>query len=366
MPGIVYVDDKPEEFTGQLPKDVRDRFVNFTFENGEVGREAFEAAKSAHVWLFDFFLVEQNPAIEDENGLSLFQKWRAAMGDGRPTTVVVSNDLQKALGQDPGPIARRHVIAQRIGVEWIGDKSRDTVERILQLEDAANGIAKSSKALEGQNSGDLVFDLASFCLDVLKVPAEASWANSAQRQVDRARPPRIGSGGGGVVRVTVGWLLAHVLPYPSFLLTDAEAALRLGVTPASVEKLERNDAGPLGAAVYKGPLCDFLGRRWWRAGIDRLAFDATGTEASYEEALAKATGSTDWEHLTLTEPVLLSNADLVETNEVAEASECVRVVDEDFPADVEPAWVRINEAKADRQLAAKVIFEDRDVLRDGA
>jgi hypothetical protein len=62
------------------------------------------------------------------------------------------------------------------------------------------------------------------------------------------------------------------------------------------------------------------------------------------------------------EPVLVSDADLVETGEVAHAQECVRITDEDFPANVEPAWVRIADVRENRDLAAKVIFEDRDLV----
>lgn len=74
-------------------------------------------------------------------------------------------------------------------------------------------------------------------------------------------------------------------------------------------------------------------------------------------------GATAIEWLLQSEPVLLSDANLVETDEVVEARECVRVTDEDFPANVDAAWVRIEAAREDRQLEAKVVYEDRDLLR---
>jgi hypothetical protein len=64
------------------------------------------------------------------------------------------------------------------------------------------------------------------------------------------------------------------------------------------------------------------------------------------------------------EPVIVSDADLVETSEIAETSDCVRAQDDDFPPDVDPAWVRIDLAREDARLAAKVVFDDRELLAD--
>ncbi|TCS09300.1 hypothetical protein EV281_1011181 [Rhizobium sp. BK418] len=195
------------------------------------------------------------------------------------------------------------------------------------------------------------------------------------RHIDRARPPREVSTPSDTLKaqVVIGWLLAHVLPYPSFLLTDRQAALRLQITPDSFRKLVETvgtdgnggaHQGKLLASRYEGPLSRFLGPRWWRAGIDDLAWhlsqDAAGFQAALE-ALA-GTGAIKW--LEQSEPVLVSDADLIETDEIAEAKDCVRVTDEDFPAGIDPAWVRIDEARSDKKLAAKVIYEDRELLDD--
>lgn len=75
-------------------------------------------------------------------------------------------------------------------------------------------------------------------------------------------------------------------------------------------------------------------------------------------------GQEQIDFLTQNDPVIRSDADLVETDEIVEARLCVRATDEDFPADVEPAWVLISEVRDNRKLAAKVIFEDQEVLKD--
>ncbi|MEF3130116.1 hypothetical protein OS035_01390 [Rhizobium sp. 268] len=181
---IVYIDDSPSELMA-LANGAAASISAFTFENDD-SNVAFAAAQTADVWLFDFFLVADP---HDDNGLSLFQKWKATIG-GRPTTVVVSSDVEKAVREPLGRIERHHVIAQKHGVEWIGDKSKETLQRILALADASNVIAKSLKPLPVKDKTLGTYEPDGLAFEVLGLPKDAEWANSAQRQIDRARPPR--------------------------------------------------------------------------------------------------------------------------------------------------------------------------------
>lgn len=369
MPDIVYVDNEPDELVHHASLEQKARISDFKFGDPATLDLAFGEAREASLWLFDFFLVdEQNSPEGVENGLSLFNKWRSGMATGRPVTVLVSNHLEKALGQPPGPLARHHVQAQRLGVEWIGDKSEETLSRIMSLADGSRAISDALGPIEADAAGESVpVDVERICFDVLGVPRNAQWANSAQRQVDRARPPRIEPPltGFGASRPIIAWLVGHVLPYPSFLLSDAEAAVRLGVSPTSFGNLAAAQTeGELVELRYSGPLAEFHGRRWWRAAVDNFAWKMSQAEQDYREVFQHKAGQVELDWLTQTEPVLVSDANLVETETVADASECVRAADEDFPANVEPAWVRIADVKEDKKLAAKVIFEDRELLED--
>ncbi|GAB1582896.1 hypothetical protein [Phyllobacterium phragmitis] len=372
MPDIVYIDDAPDEFLSQANSETA-RIEPFVFERTDALDHAFAAAKEANVWLFDFYLI--TPAHTDhgdENGLSLFQKWKATIG-GRPTTVVVSNDLSSAIGEPLGPLERHHVVAQKHGVDWVGTKTPETLNRIIELADAAGLIGKNLPITFPDKVPYGIYDPETLCFNVLRVPPKAEWANSAMRQIDRARPPReVSIASDGVkAQAIIGWLLSHVLPYPSFLLTDRQAALRLEITPDSfralVQAAEAKGEGKpnqtrLIEAKYSGPLSGFLGPRWWRAGIDDLAWHLSQDVAGYRPALKEIAEATEVEWLTQTEPVIVSDADLVETDEIAEASDCVRVTDEDFPAGIDAAWVLLTSARSDRKLAAKVIYEDRSLL----
>jgi hypothetical protein len=377
VPDIVYVDNNPDSFTHLIPGLEENRVGTFVYSEEYPAEDALEPAKEAKVWLFDFFLVEPAHAqSKDENGLSLFQKWQAAVVEGRPTTVLISSALESAIKEPLGPVERHHVIAQRRGVEWIGDKSIETWRRVVQLADGAAVISDALKPAQEEGKPLGTYDLEQLCYGVLQVPKDAAWGNSAQRQVDRARPPReVPLLPPATARALLGWLISHVLPYPSFLLTDAQAALRLQITPVSYRALAGAIEGEgdrtshrtlLAASCYKGPLANFLGRRWWRAGIDDLAWQLSQEPDGYDPALERLGGAAGLEKLLQPEPVLVADADLVETDEVSDASECVRVTDEDFPANVEPAWVRIVDLQDNRELKAKVIYEDRDLLEESA
>lgn len=378
MADIVYVDDEPDVLLKLATKAQADRIERLLFEAGPDAAPL--EVPAAEVWMFDFYLVAPAPGnvaptnIADENGLSLLQKWKVTAGS-RPTTALVSSDLEHAVGQPLGPVERHHIVAQRHGVEWVGEKSNETLDRIIMLADAAREIGSRLKPpAENETAG--AYDVDQLVFDILRVPRKAEWARSAERQIDRARPPRTVSGllRSAAARSVIAWLIAHVLPYPSFLLTDAEAALRLRVKPRSfrtiADEIDNLKADELferfKICAYDGPLSGFLGRRWWRAAIDDLAWQASQGEEGYQARFQRFAGDIALEWLDQPEPVLLSNADLVETDEIADASECVRVTDEDFPADVDPAWVLIAEAKGDRLLAAKVIFDDRELLSPAA
>lgn len=295
MPDIVYVDDEPDLLAKTAPNADDWNRVQM-FKHNEAGEEALAAARDAYLWLFDFFFGDAGPdrSTLEENGLSLFNKWRSELKENRPIAAVVSNHLENALGP-LGPERRLHLLAQQAGVEWVGKKSAANINQLIKLADASKSLASSFAQAQRQvpNSGAL--GISQLCFDILRAPSKISWERSVERQVDRARPPRItpATSGKGLARLLLAWLLHHVLPYPSFLLTDTQAALRLGVTPASFRNLlKSNNAlrSALDEANYNGPLADFDGPRWWRAGIDHISWDLSQAEIGYREALANAAG----------------------------------------------------------------------------
>ncbi|TPL49895.1 hypothetical protein [Mesorhizobium sp. B2-4-6] len=372
MTSIVYVDDDADGLLGSLSEEYQRLFRTFNPNNKEEANAAFEAAAESDLWVFDFFYSNdrtQQSALEEDNGLSLFQKWRRLKLEERPPTALVSSDLERAIG--PGiPRARAHVLAQRAGVEWVGDKTQASAAVLVELADASSAIQKAVGALVSDDKATNADRITNeeTCLRLLNLPKDSSWRSSAERHLDRARPPQLSSVSHpqAKARLLLAWLLHNVFPYPSFLITSYQSAIRLGITTASFDSLSRDETSDLGhqlrAVRYQGPFGTVGADRWWRAGIDDIVWNFSQSKIGYAEALRVAAGGVPIRLLEIDDPVIVSDVDLVETTEIASARDCVRAQDEHFPSDVPPAWVKLVDAREHAELGEKVIFEDRELL----
>lgn len=122
---IIYVDDEPLPLLAAArAARAGNRIADFLPD--ALGDAQVQAAQS-NLWVFDFF----NDPIDDartgferstSNGLSIFQQFRYLVGESRPPAVLISNDLQAAVGGDVDA-ERRHILAEQLGVEWIAHKA---------------------------------------------------------------------------------------------------------------------------------------------------------------------------------------------------------------------------------------------------
>ncbi|MDP3859496.1 MAG: hypothetical protein Q8Q73_17205 [Stagnimonas sp.] len=387
---IVYIDDEPQHLLASA-KAVRAgrRFADYVPPD-LAGAGAEAAAAAANLWVFDFYNDDeerQNPSLNGtaQNGLSVFQQFRLLVGDARPPAVVVSAHLEAALGADIN-LERRHILAEEVGVEWVAPKvleGGDVMSEILALADAAGMLREASAQLRAAGPSEYIAEL---CRLALKLPQTAEWQRAAVREVAAWRPPiwldatvdhRVQSLRDQLaidpdmrsVRGVVAWMLRQMLPYPSFLVRDRHVAVRLGVSLTCLRAASQDGtalARALKRVRYKGVLADFDGPRWWGAGVDAIAWGLPYQKEARSEALRLFFAPVPLVELEFTDPVVVSDADLVETDEILPAAECVRASDEHFPSQAPPAWVRIADAKVDKALARKVRQEDQRELIDQA
>jgi len=381
---IIYIDDEPQQLLAAA-RAVRagQRFVEFVPPD-LVGADA--AAADANLWVLDFFNNDderQNPDLEGvkDNGLSVFQQLRLMIGDTRPPAMVVSNHLDAALGDAVNP-ARRHILAEEVGVEWVAPKlhaESDVVAEMLALADAAAVLRGVSKQLDAADPSNYVGELAR---TALKLPQNAEWTRAAVRDVGAWRPPAWSIAKADTrpaalrqqlpvrqdlrsVRSIVAWLLRQALPYSSFVVRDRHVAVRLGLSLDTVRAALEADtpfAKRLKRAAYKGVLAEFDGPRWWSAAIDSMTWGLPRQAEARTEALRVLLDGVPLVELGFADPVVVSDSDLVETDELAPAADCVRAADEHFPTHAPPAWVRIEDARHDKALARKVKLEDQPEL----
>lgn len=382
---IVYIDDEPEGVLAEARAlRAAPRFADYA---PPVPDTAVAVAAASNLWVFDFFNDDsqrQNPdfAGVSSNGLGVFQQFRLLVGDARPPAVLVSNHLDEALGCDVHP-ARRHILAEQAGVEWVSPKvdgKHQPIKEILSLADGVAALRALSDQLTASDANRYAAELA---WSALRLPKSASWTQAAVRSVAEWRPPvwieaktthkpAVGSRRGHQThpelrsaRDVIAWMLRQVLPYPSFLVRAPHVALRLGITTKCLSAALKADTALAKHArrlAYTGVLSDFDGPRWWSAGVDALAWDLQGEGGGRRAALVKLLAPVQLRELKLIDPVVVSDADLVETDEIAPVAECVRATDEYFPPQATPAWVRIVDARGDVALARKVRLEDQSDL----
>lgn len=384
-PDIVYIDDEPQGLIAAA-KALRAgaRFQPYAppcWPDSAAG-----VAAQANLWVFDFYNDDsqrENPALTGvaTNGLSVFQQFRLLVGDARPPAVLVSNHLEQALGSDIRP-ERRHIIAEQVGVEWVSAKvgrGNDPIKEILALADSVATLRALSARLTASDPGQYVAELSTLAL---KLPRNVSWVQSAVKNVAEWRPPVWVNGVQRVesprrassthpeirsARDVIAWLVRQVLPYPSFLVREQHLAVRLGITLkclAAALKADTLLAKRARRCSYRGILEDFDGPRWWATGVDALSWSLPRDKTARSAALAKLVAPIPLRELKFTDPVVVSDADLIETNEIAEVSTCVRAADEYFPSQAGPAWVKIINARHDLALARKVKLEDQPDLSE--
>lgn len=383
---IVYIDDEPEGVLAEA-RALRagGRFADYA---PPVPDAAAEVAAGSNLWVFDFFNDDnqrQNPDFSgvSSNGLGVFQQFRLLVGEARPPAVLVSNHLDEALGCDVH-LARRHILAEQAGVEWVSPKVDGKHQPIKEILSLADGVATLRALSTRLTASDASFYVSELAMSALKLPKRASWTQAAVRNVAEWRPPvwieaktahrtaakrrlqnvhpELGS-----ARDVIAWMLRQILPYPSFLVRAPHVALRLGITVKCLTAaLQANTAlaQQLRRVAYTGVLSDFDGPRWWSPGVDALAWDLQRDGPDRKIRLAKLLAPVQLRELKLIDPVVVSDADLVETDDIAPVSKCVRATDEYFPSQATPAWVKIDDARADVALARKVRLEDQPDLQE--
>ncbi len=198
----------------------------------------------------------------------------------------VIQDVARELVHQP------HIVARAHNLEWIFEKNgteNPIVDRARRVADLAGAVESLPKNWPGEAAASATEALHTW----LSLPRDVPWFEAAAREIRRCRPPihefAEHTHGTGVVR----WTLHKILPYPTFLLDDAHLAARLRVSLQSLKTVANSEEFTklFGAARYKGQLAAFLGRRWWRAGVEHAIFEATadspGDLGALHEALKK-------------------------------------------------------------------------------
>ncbi len=314
-------------------------------------------------------------ALRPSNGLALAAVLRAhAEGqseeDQRPTAIAVLSGHLSDLSSGLPAESREHAIARVNDLEWVFEKAQRESEhraglfplQVNQLALAVTRLPASWPVDQIQETQKILFD------DLLSLP-EKVWRQTAIEDVLGCHPPIHELSRWSHGRALLRWCLHRVLPYPCFLWDDTYLAARLRVTKPSIIAALRSEARLrelLESARYTGILSEFLGRRWWRAGVESILWELTDGRPFVPDVVVSALNALSPEaplaQVNEDQPVVCVDDRFRPIDDFATPETAVRIQPDDWPPFADQAWVTIQAATANATLGALVIESDRSKL----
>lgn len=249
-----------------------------------------------------------------------------------------------------------HVFARENTLEWVFKRNDllapQGVQQVMELGSAIRAVgALSWGGVEAPES----------LRQLLNLNTKTSWCERAESDVLDCRPPIH-----ELARPTVGmsvirWMLHRILPYPCFLLDEVDLMARLRVEDLDQEGALNNALEP---ARYRGALSEFLGPRWWRAGVESWLWDETAGQPSDTRSLADVA-----ERLgAVPRPgsqtmVRVVDPGLGRSDELTDLSGVVRIRPDDWPTYADDAYATVESVVSDPSLFRLVDPDDRYLLQ---
>jgi CheY-like chemotaxis protein len=300
------------------------------------------------------------------DGLALAAILRSQLpaGDIRGVALLSANLID--LVQDFTPSVTEHAAARINGLDWAFGKGHlpglpGLSTRVADFTGAVCQIRATWRELEEKEGGDREIILQRL-LDLPQTP----WTQVAARDVHAAQPPinqlATATHGLSILR----WLGQRILPYPTFLLDQARLAMALGVEPDSLSDHAGTDRlnKVLGSVRYTGPLAEFLGPRWWRAGVRSLVREWTGSSSPGPEAANRLAKELEVSLTPLEPPgaVLCIGPELQPWSMPVPREHAVRVRPDDWPPYAETGWMPEELVREHAELYDLVDPADRERL----
>jgi hypothetical protein len=284
-----------------------------------------------------------------------------------PVAFVLRTGELNRLGAGLPRAAREHLLARQYNLEWVFSKGQEALPNLPSPARRIAALARATSTLPvhwGPDSHDPG-------LAWLGLPT-TTWTEDARWQIEQCRPPQH-----VVAERTAGlawlrWFLQRILPFPTFLLDRTHLAVALGLSVTSVDDVI-SFGSPLSARLdevrYRGPLSDFLGDRWWRAGVSHLVEELLEiTEQNGRGRIqAVAAGAANLhghyiDAITVEDPVVGVNSDYTTLSVPLSAASAVRLQPDDWPPYADDAWAArdaLSGEDADPELLALVVSTDR-------
>ena len=308
--------------------------------------------------------LQPTPSLRPKDGLALVATLRSNLSQAAsraPTAFALRSGQLDYVSGEYTYERREHVLAKLYDLEWVFPKSADPqifATQVALIANAVRSLPHPWPPVERRRKALLRF---------LALSTRLPWINTANEDLDRAFPPEDiltdTSRGLAVMR----WLLQEVFPYPGPLLDERYLAARLCLDPA---KLGSSEAASIRARLYRalspyqydGVLAGFLGRRWWRAGIEHWLWNRTNGAPVDREAIRKSLRKliTHTElYSPLSHPVVSVDDQFRPTDQLIELKDAVQLHPDDWPQSADAAWALESDVKANPAFMARLDLRDR-------
>lgn len=371
LPKILAIDDEPDALRNDLNLGLGDRATGDVLHPRDV--------ELRHLLDADLVLVDQVLtdwaeraqaclSMQPVNGLALAAVLREHVDqpqhDRLTAFALHSGHLDQVRGRLPGA-AREHLIARLNNLEWAFPKaSRDRWNQMVTLAACVQQLPRRWPAGDTRAS-------ETEALHLLGLSEEASWFERARRSVLSCQPPLHDLSGGAHGLLFVRWVLHQIMPYPTFLWSADWVAARLRITVASLRKIQEEAgtlAAELNATAYEGVLSGFLGKRWWRSGLEEYVWNLTAGRSvdvdSLHAALRERSNVT-LEPLPANASIVCLGPELQPTGEFISATDAVRLRPDQWPTFADDAWTSVELARGDTSLGAAVDPVDEARVAEG-
>ncbi|WP_375157267.1 hypothetical protein [Bradyrhizobium sp. RDT46] len=378
-PLILVIDDDENEVLPKLPEGFALEVVDPNSEREAFAKSVSEQATEACLIVLDQKFVD-NPvsiSLDAQDGSSFvshLRSWSRRANQPLPPIVMFTNDPEVFANEIPavGPavpimgtfVGREHRLAPALDVEWIQFKDGErATENLRDLAEAFLNIAD-----EIGDDGVSLDDLSS----ALEIP-DAVWSDKAIEELQNARPPvnqkeNISLDSTRGASQVVRWLCHKALPYPGLFLSDHYAAWALSLSVEDFRRVADQERSgewlkELDRSEYIGPLDEFMGRRWWRAGIDQMVWllDEAATSAGSRKAALSllVPGFEISETKSSSSHVVVCNEDFV-GSQIVSIEEAIQVHPPGWPAEALEPWMLRAEVRSDPILKAMADPNDLD------
>jgi hypothetical protein len=260
-------------------------------------------------------------------------------------------------------VDREFQLAPALDVEWIQHKGEDKAK--TRIEQLARASVAAQEAAD--KNGISLVDIES----LLVLPKDAAWTERAQEELRSARPP-VSQKDEEVTELVCGpsqfirWMCHRALPFPGMLLSDLYAAWALGFSIEAFRSITALSASTpwlrdLASAQYAGPLNQFIGRRWWRAGIDHLLWtldQESSKQQDRSKALSTLVPNADAGKLRSSSTHVVTWTPKFTENEIASIEDAVQLHPPGWPAEALDPWLLKADAANDKVLQAMIEIAD--------